>query len=325
MKRFVRASLAALLLLALAYGAVVWLGSSAVLMPPWYAPSTPEKGLVSHEGNTFYEQGYQGVYRDPGRDFGYAFADVSFPAADGSMLRGWYVPGPGDSSVAVATVHGAGADRRDFLRHLPLLHEAGYPVLQFDCREHGISDGAARGVSLGAREHEDVSSAVAWLKQQRGFERVAVLGTSQGGASVILAAAADPSIDVVIAENPFTRIVDLVRDSQPARGVPLFVLDSIATLAVWRMGAFGLPAPIDVVAKIAPRPLLLMHGTEDRAIPFEHSQRLADRAGDPSELWILDGAKHAALVNADREGWRARVVGFLRRWLGRPRPHRQAS
>jgi len=298
--------------------AVLWVASGATLKPRWYEHRIPEQGLAPRDGDPYYEEGWQGVYRDPRRDFGYAFEDVSFAAVDGSTLRGWLVPGRPGATAAVVTVHGAGADRRDFLRHLPLLHEAGYAVLQFDCREHGISDGAARGISLGAREHRDVSSAVDYLKRQRGFRRVAVLGTSQGGASVILAAAADPSIDVVIAENPFTRIVDLMRDSEEGRKAPVWLIDAVATLSIWRMGAFGVPAPIDVVGEISPRPLLLMHGTEDTAIPVEHSQRLRERAGQPVELWIVPGARHAALFNADAEAYRERVVGFLQQRLGPP-------
>ncbi len=325
MPRMLRIPLRIVLVALAIFASVVWWASSAALKPPWYEHRSPAQGLAPREGDPYAEQGWQGVYRDPGRDFGYAFEEVSFAAVDGSTLRGWFVPGLSGATVAVATVHGAGADRRDFLRHLPLLHEAGYLVLQFDCREHGISDGASRGVSLGAREHHDVSSAVAYLKQQRGFERVAVLGTSQGGASVILAAAADPAIDVVIAENPFTRIVDLIRDSERARNAPLWLLDSITTLAILRMGAFGLPAPIDVIGEISPRPLLLMHGGADRVIPVEHSQRLLAKARDPVELWILPEAGHAALFNADAEAYRQRVVGFLLRWLRPPAPGRPGA
>lgn len=316
MRRIARIGVGLAGIAVLALCATLWLASSAVQKPAWYRHRGPELGLRPVDGDAFIEAQWQGARHDPGRDFGYAFEEVSFAAVDGSTLRGWLVPGADGAQVAVATVHGAGADRRDFLRHLPLLHEAGYPVLLFDCREHGISDGAARGVSLGIREHRDVSSAVDYLKRGHGFPRVAVLGTSQGGASVILAAAADPSIDAVIAENPFTRISDLVRDSQQAAGAPRWLLDAVSSLAVWRMGGAGLPAPIDAVSRIAPRPLLLMHGTEDRVIPINHSRRLHERAGQPVELWVVPGASHARLVNLDADAWRERVVGFLARWLG---------
>ncbi len=318
-RRWISAALLASAALALALVvAIGWLGSNQVLQPPWYQHRTPEQGLVPMDpaANFFI---WQGGYRDPRTDLGLDYEAVELPARDGSTLRGWFVPGDPGATAGVVAVHGAGADRREFLRQVPVLHRAGYPVLLFDCREHGISDGAGRGISLGIRESEDVVAAVAFAKHSRGLERVAVIGTSQGAASAILAAAADPSIDAVIAENSFTSIEDLIRDvrvPEDARPTPGWVARVVAAFSIWRMGGWGRPAPIDVVAAIAPRPLLLMHGTKDRAIPSAHSERLRAAAGEPVELWLLEGGRHAALFDRAPEEWERRVLGFLARWLG---------
>ena len=302
--------------------AVAWLGASRALYPPWYEHRTPEQGLIDRSGDSFAAQAWQGAVSDPLADFGLAYESVEFPAVDGSTLRGWYVPGAPRTRAAVVAVHGGGSDRREFMRQTPLFYNAGYATLLFDCREQGVSDGAARGISLGFREHEDVSSAVAYLLDARGFDRVAVIGTSQGGASVILAGAADPRIDAVIAENPFTSVQALVRDIRPpdtqARPIPKPFLRLVSEMAVLRMGGLGQPAPIDVVADIAPRPLLIMHGTDDGAIPYRQSEELYARAGEPKELWIVEGGEHAMLYNSHPDEWRTRVLGFLARWIGRP-------
>src|SRR5579864_2873414 len=57
---------------------------------------------------------------DPLTDFGIGFYDVHFPAADGSSMSGWLVPGS-HPDYGIVTVHGRGADRRDFLTRLPVL------------------------------------------------------------------------------------------------------------------------------------------------------------------------------------------------------------
>ena len=319
LRRWISAALLASLALGVAFVvAVGWLGSNQALRPPWYHPRTPEQGLwpMDPADENF---SWQGGYRDPRTDLGLDYETVEFPASDGSTLRGWLVPGAPGATAGVVAVHGAGADRREFLRQVPVFHGSGYPVLLFDCREQGISDGAGRGVSLGFRESEDVTAAVAFAKRVRGLTRVAVIGTSQGAASAILAAAADPSIDAVIAENSFTSIPDLVRDLRglpDARPVPPWASRVVAAFAVWRMGGLGRPAPIDVVGAIAPRPLLLMHGSEDTAIPYAHSERLRAAAGEPVELWIVPGGRHSSLFNRAPEEWQRRVIGFLARWLG---------
>jgi pimeloyl-ACP methyl ester carboxylesterase len=287
------------------------------LRPGWFEHRSPEQGLRPAESF----KNWAGKIHDPQLDFGTPFESVEFETDGGATLRGWWVPGAPGARVGVVTVHGAGADRRDFLRHLPVFHEAGYPVLMFDCREHGISDGASRGISFGVREHADVIAAVRYARRRGELEGVAVIGTSQGGASVILAAARDPSIDAVVSENPFTDIDSLIRDGAAAfdsraADAPNLV-GWIAWLTAWRIDADEIPAPIEAIQQIAPRPLLLMHGTADRVIPVAHTHAL-HRAAPLAELWIAEGAHHAALFDAAPDEWRRRVLDFLERSIGPP-------
>ena len=293
---------------------LVWIGSQQVLFPFWYHPGLPPVA----EGDAAWET-WQGIARDPQRDLGLAYEDVEFPAEDGTILRGWWVPAEPSARRAVVTVHGGASDRRDFLRHVPFLHDAGWDVLLFDCREHGRSDNLGRGISVGFRESRDVSSAVAWSRG-RGADLVAVLGTSQGGSSAIIARARDAAIDAVIAENPVASLLELLRGTIHAQRiwVPEILIDLMRDVAVWRFGAFGPWEAIDVIDGVAPRPLLLMHGTADQVVPIRHSELLFERAREPKELWRADGAHHMRLFNRHPDEYRKRVLGFLRRHLGTP-------
>jgi dipeptidyl aminopeptidase/acylaminoacyl peptidase len=284
-----------------------------VMRPPWYAGPSPDGTLPVVENETWH-----GVDTDPSQEFGIAFEDVTFPAEDGQALRGWFVPGvtrvaaararTPQARAAIVLVHGGGGDRRDYLRHLPLFHEAGWPVLLFDCREQGASDGQGLGVSFGVREHRDVSTAVAWLRGVKGFERVGVVGTSQGGASVILAAARDAGIDAVVAENPFATIQELLWFG--AREVPAPLRWPLMQFATWRLYGTS-PQPIDVVAQIAPRPLLIIHGMDDEVIEFEQSEQLFARAGEPKQLWLAPGANHTQVYDVYPAEYERRVLALF--------------
>ncbi len=295
--------------------AIAWTGSSLALRPPWYEQRTPEEGLRPiHPNDDFFI--WDGGYRDPGTDLGLAYENIEVPAIDGASLRGWLVPGRPGATAGIVAVHGGGGDRREFLRQVPVFHEVGLPVVLFDCREQGVSDGEGRGISLGLRESEDVSAMVAWAKRELGWHRVAVIGTSQGGASVLMAAAADPTIDVVIAENAFTSVRDLIASAVLPDGtqLPSWAAGLIATTALVRMAgpaALSRPSPLEAVPAISPRPLLLMHGTEDAVIPLAQAHRLHEAAGEPVDLWVLEGARHSALFNHAPGRWTERVRGFL--------------
>lgn len=91
--------------------------------------------------------------------------------------------------TCVVCVHGAGRDRRTFLRHAAALHRHHYDLLLFDLSEHGLSDGSGRGTTFGVREKYDVLAAVAYARQELHAEHIILLGTSAGASSCLLAAA----------------------------------------------------------------------------------------------------------------------------------------
>lgn len=143
-------------------------------------------------------------------DLGLEFENVEFTNSKNKVLRGWFVPAKKSKSCMVVCVHGAGRDRRAFLRHAAMLHDANLDVLLFDLSEHGLSDGTGKGFAFGVREKYDVIAAARFLREQKGALCVVLMGTSAGASSAILAAALMPSIvDAVVAENPFTRATDL--------------------------------------------------------------------------------------------------------------------
>ena len=66
----------------------------------------------------------------------------------------------------------------------------------------------------------------------------------------------------------------------------------------------------EVVGKIAPRPLLLIHAANDSVTPTEQSVEMFERAGQPTELHLFSGLDHF-LFNENS----TRVWNVLRDWL----------
>ncbi|MGH3493136.1 MAG: alpha/beta hydrolase [Sciscionella sp.] len=69
------------------------------------------------------------------------------------------------------------------------------------------------------------------------------------------------------------------------------------------------------VGKIAPRPLLLVHGTENRLHRPEESQALYDSAGEPKRLELLEGSGHTEWMFDDHPTYQ-RLVGMLDEFFG---------
>jgi pimeloyl-ACP methyl ester carboxylesterase len=319
----------AMLLLVVAY-----YFAGVAMRPPWYKPTSVAEGLTEEALPDYW----QGIWHDPKTDLGLDFDEVEFeskpekPLDEPLVLRGWLVPGSEDvpkRRVVVVAVHGGGRDRRAFLRHTAFFHAEGYPVLLFDFREHGTSDGNGRGFTYGVKEHLDVEAAVAFAKQSTGCPIACVLATSVGATATIVGAANDLNIDGVIAENPLTRPEELVTFffwagldyalGRYARSTPCrWFGRMVVAVFLWRIGALKEDSlwpnhrgAVDVVHRIAPRPLLLMHGDEDKIIPPDHSLKIYKAAAEPKDLWIAKGAVHCALYDRRPEEYKRRVLKFL--------------
>lgn len=54
-------------------------------------------------------------------------------------------------------------------------------------------------------------------------------------------------------------------------------------------------SPVEAVPRIAPTPLLIVHGDRDGYFPLDHPRMLAAAAGDHADLWIepMGHAEHA--------------------------------
>src|SRR5262249_10516833 len=73
----------------------------------------------------------------------------------------------------------------------------------------------------------------------------------------------------------------------------------------------------DVVGKIAPRPLLLIHPAKDTVTPTEQSIELFRHAGQPTELHLVAGVDHFLWGEKD-----ARAFNLLRDWLKKNFPEK---
>jgi pimeloyl-ACP methyl ester carboxylesterase len=295
---------------ALAAGGILWRGSERLLRPEGYAhPGAGSAGGAAPP--------------DPAIARDLVFEVVRFPTAGGSELDGWFVPGAKSFPFGVVLVHGAGEDRRAFLDHVPFLHEVGYSLLLFDLRDHGASAGAARGSGLGFRELADVSAAVRFAKRERALRRVAVLASGLGADAALLAAAGDSEIDAVIAETPYGSTLELARSQSPDD--PEWLRRAVVDLALRRVGAWREPQPIDVVASVAPIPLVLVGTAGDPRAPQETVSKLFAAAREPKEIWIAERGERGALLAAEPEEYPRRILGFLGRWLAPPAPRPEAE
>ncbi len=245
---------------------------------------------------------------------------------DGLELRGWLVPSFGDSAIIL--VHGVHAQSWDghSIDLVRAYAKAGFHVLLFDLRGHGKSSG--KHVGLGIPERGDVRAAVNELSK-RGFApgKIGIHGTSYGAAVTLLAVPEIKEIGAVIADSSFADVRDVISgEIQRETGLPPF----FGKILLPGVGFLGRQLhsvdvresiPENAIGKISPRPILLIHGTEDSSIPFDQALRLKAAGGKEVELWPLVGHEHVegimlfpdtGMASPMRERFLRRVTEFFR-------------
>ena len=123
-------------------------------------------------------------------EHGLEYEDVTFPARDGVPLEGWFIPAPGSGKLIIAN-HPMGFSRSgmptqyepwhtdwaasgngfevDLVPDYKILHDAGYHVLAYDLRNHGLSSAANGGVSThGITEWRDIAGSLAYARTRTG-------------------------------------------------------------------------------------------------------------------------------------------------------------
>lgn len=72
----------------------------------------------------------------------------------------------------------------------------------------------------------------------------------------------------------------------------------------------GSARPVDEIARIAPRPVFVIHATGDQLIPSEHAERLSI-AGGGAQPWVINGPGHARTYAAAPTQYVERVAAFF--------------
>lgn len=171
-----------------------------------------------------------------------------------------------------------------------------FTVYAMDMRGHGHSDGVC---DFGGDEIHDLE-AVHRLARGEGHARVISCGTSMGAIASIRHGALLGGTDAVVGISSLA-YWDWHDDAHPrARRNMHARIGTPAGRAALRAFGVRMPdhwdppqAPEDVIGKIAPTPVVIVHGADDRLFPPSHARRLYEAAGEPKRLLIGEGFGHA--------------------------------
>jgi fermentation-respiration switch protein FrsA (DUF1100 family) len=225
---------------------------------------------------------------------------------------------PGSRRTTLVLSHGYGDNQALMLPYAAFLHQAGFSVLIYDMRSRGRSGGDA--VTLGALEPLDLLSIIDYVARRPDVDaaRIGALGVSLGGSTTLLAAARDTRIRAVVDDSGFSDAPAVIDSSfEHFIGLPAFPFGPVTVaIASRRVGVdVARIRPVDEVARISPRPLLIIHCLGDTVVPPLNSERIFAAAGNPKQLWEIPTGGHIAGHKVARQEYERRVSEFFENTL----------
>jgi dipeptidyl aminopeptidase/acylaminoacyl peptidase len=219
-------------------------------------------------------------------------------------------------------VHGGPTSQglADWSPRVQLLVQRGWTVLVPQYRGstgYGRAYAQALAGRWGERDVADVAAGIRHAEKEGWADtsRVALMGGSAGGMTVLLVAAQHPDlVHAVVALYPVCDLVDLAATTHRLEsGYTVRLVGPLpATAETYRDRS-----PLSRASEIRV-PVLLLHGSADNTVPLAQSEELAAAlraSGVPVERHVYDGEGHGwghAETIADEAG---RIDAFLSRWV----------
>ncbi|MDY7008410.1 MAG: alpha/beta hydrolase [Cyanobacteriota bacterium] len=210
---------------------------------------------------------------------------VKLESSDRVQITGIYLPLP-EAKYTILYSHGNAEDLGEILPRLQDLRDIGFSIFSYDYQGYGTSQGNPSVKNA----YQDINAAYEYLTQQLGIpaNQIIVYGRSVGGGPSVDLASRQPVAGLVI-ESSFTTAFRVVTR------IPIYPFDKFRS--------------IDKIKNVN-CPVLVIHGSADRVIPFSHGKQLFTAANEPKlSLWV-DGAGHIDLLEVAGEKYEKVMIEF---------------
>lgn len=229
------------------------------------------------------------------RDFGYQPHDLYLiSGANGNRINAWYFE-PLNSELPVLLIcHGNGGNIADRLGWLGGFLGKGYGVMIFDYRGYGKSEGRPSESAF----QEDVSAVYEYLTEDRKIApgRIVAIGRSLGSAPATYLAACR-EIRCLILESP------IHSGKAVAAGMFGYLPVHLLMKNCWNVN--------ENLAQVT-RPVLIIHGSRDRIVPWQHGKKLAEQKNLAQvTFWLIEGAEHLGVQEYLGTEYYDKLEGFI--------------
>jgi fermentation-respiration switch protein FrsA (DUF1100 family) len=203
----------------------------------------------------------------------FSYEEVFIPASNENNLKGWLHTKDLNSKKTLVFFHGNAGDLRNRIYKLNLIKDFDINFLIVAYR--GFSGNKGKPTEIGL--YEDARSTLNWLMNQKIREDQIIIYGESLGTGVSIEVAQNKKFAGIILESPFTSMVDAGKFYYPYLPVSLLLKDRYETIK-----------KLENINS----PILVMHGKNDKIVPFFMGQQVFEKANEPKFSYFPDNDDH---------------------------------
>lgn len=242
--------------------------------------------------------------------------ELEFKNSFGLRLSGVLITPERQGRRVVIMSHGFMMDRFErgmFPQLAEALRKMGIASFLFDYTGSGQSDNTSITV---AKQTDDLLSAIHFIKTL-GYSKIGLLGVSLGGLYSILAYTKDVSTIVLWAPVTASKVPGKLKDPQvlkdlEQKGYTLIKNKAGRDFTIDKQYyQERLSVDQQAILSRVKCPVLILHGSKDSVVSYNHSEKALKFLPDGSRLWIIHEADHSFVTHLDL------VITLSSDWLDR--------
>ena len=246
--------------------------------------------------------------------------EIDILSKEGFLLHGYEVKNLIKRTEEwVILLHGYMGNSAEMVKAAKKFIQMGCHVLLIDLRAHGKSGG--KYIGMGWKDKNDLLEWINYVRLKYKHSHIILYGISMGAATVMMTAGENlpKNVDMCIEDCGYTSVEEefnsLLQSIHP--WIKTFLIKAISFVTKLRIGYTFKEASCLKQLKKSKIPILFIHGSRDRFVPFVMLEQLYLVANGKKQKLIIKNASHAESMKMNSQLYWNTVENFVKRYSKR--------
>ncbi len=238
--------------------------------------------------------------------------EITIKTGKNIKLTGLWFPFKKNNDKFIIIVHGYECTYYRSLKYVPIFSQLGFDCIVYNQRYHGDSSGTY--TSFGYYESQDLMAVTDYVTKlsDNPITSIGTLGSSMGGATVLINTAKDKRISFCISESSFASLKHQLLSQLKKLHLPsfLYYLMNLLNIIIYRYN-FSKVSPLVSSTQITV-PTMIIHGEKDSFVNIANAEKIYSALKSKKNFYSVKNADHGEAYNQDKVQYEQKIHNFIK-------------